>query len=55
MAQSVMMVAETLSRLGINISYLIILCVYKSERKYSLYDRLQINVALRYLVNELTF
>ena len=55
MAQSVTMVAETLSRLGINISYLIILCVYKSELKYSLYHRLQINIALRYLVNELTF
>ena len=49
MAQSVTMVAETLSRLGINniLSYYFV--------HVQIRMKIQINIALRYLVNELTF
>ena len=57
MAQSVTMMAETLSRLGINTSCLIFcVCTNQNENTVFIIDyKLIINIALRYLGNELTF
>ena len=55
MEQSVTMMAETLSRLGITVSCLIFsACTNQDENTVFIIDY-KINNALRYLVNELTF